>query len=194
MSENQDSKRALVAARLREARKMAKLSQGQVAKLPGMHRPTVSEIEAANRDDPRHVFGQLLEDCRAPFRIAMGRDAPARLMEPPQHRRFWLGQRLAVDLDRIAWPHIKRWRLDRRAVDADAALQNPAFRIAPGTQAGPRHRLGDPHFFRNGWLPDHLHRPSLAHRRPETGSLGVWCSRSTGLTGAFFAHVMSELL
>lgn len=40
---------AVIAARLREARKMAGLSQGQVAKLLGLHRPTVSEIEAGNR-------------------------------------------------------------------------------------------------------------------------------------------------
>lgn len=45
----QESKRALVASRLREARKMAGLSQGQVAKLLGLHRPTISEIEAGNR-------------------------------------------------------------------------------------------------------------------------------------------------
>lgn len=44
-----DPKRALVASRLREARKLAGLSQGQVAKLLSMHRPTVSEIEAGNR-------------------------------------------------------------------------------------------------------------------------------------------------
>ncbi|MCM2296777.1 helix-turn-helix transcriptional regulator [Rhodoferax sp.] len=49
MTESQDSKRAVIATRLREARKMAGVSQGQVAKLLGMHRPTISEIEAGNR-------------------------------------------------------------------------------------------------------------------------------------------------
>lgn len=39
-----------VAARLREARELAGLSQGQVARLMKIHRPTVSEIEAANRN------------------------------------------------------------------------------------------------------------------------------------------------
>lgn len=38
-----------IAGRLREARRLAGLSQGQVAKQMGMHRPTVSEIEAGNR-------------------------------------------------------------------------------------------------------------------------------------------------
>jgi transcriptional regulator with XRE-family HTH domain len=49
MSELPDSKRTVIASRLREARKMAGLSQGQVAKLLKMHRPTISEIEAGNR-------------------------------------------------------------------------------------------------------------------------------------------------
>lgn len=49
MTESIDEKRAAVAARLREARKMAGLSQGQVAKMLSMHRPTISEIEAGNR-------------------------------------------------------------------------------------------------------------------------------------------------
>jgi transcriptional regulator with XRE-family HTH domain len=38
-----------LSARLRAAREAAGLSQGQVAKLMGMHRPTISEMEAGNR-------------------------------------------------------------------------------------------------------------------------------------------------
>ncbi|CAG1020725.1 HTH-type transcriptional regulator ImmR [Methylococcales bacterium] len=38
-----------VAERLRESREAAGLSQGQVAKKIGMHRPTISEIEAGRR-------------------------------------------------------------------------------------------------------------------------------------------------
>lgn len=49
MTSQPDSKRVIVATRLREARKMAGLSQGQVAKLLDFHRPTISEIEAGNR-------------------------------------------------------------------------------------------------------------------------------------------------
>ncbi|WP_198118802.1 helix-turn-helix domain-containing protein [Massilia rhizosphaerae] len=49
MTNLQESMRQLIADRLREARKMAGLSQGQVAKMFGMHRPTISEIEAGNR-------------------------------------------------------------------------------------------------------------------------------------------------
>ena len=49
MTDTPDTKRSEIAERLREARKAAGLSQGQVAKLLQMHRPTVSEIEAGNR-------------------------------------------------------------------------------------------------------------------------------------------------
>lgn len=49
MTDSQEDKRILVGTRLREARNMAGLSQGQVAKIMGMHRPTISEIEAGNR-------------------------------------------------------------------------------------------------------------------------------------------------
>ncbi|MBF5094225.1 helix-turn-helix transcriptional regulator [Azospirillum sp. INR13] len=41
--------RQLIAQRIREARTLAGLSQGQVAKMMGMHRPSISEIEAGNR-------------------------------------------------------------------------------------------------------------------------------------------------
>lgn len=49
MTDQLEAKRAAIAERLREARKAAGLSQGQVAKLLNMHRPTISEIEAGNR-------------------------------------------------------------------------------------------------------------------------------------------------
>ncbi len=49
MSEIGDQTRAQIAERIREARKSAGLSQGQVAKLMNLHRPTISEIEAGNR-------------------------------------------------------------------------------------------------------------------------------------------------
>lgn len=49
MTDHQEDKRILIASRLREARKMAGLSQGHVAKILEMHRPTISEIEAGNR-------------------------------------------------------------------------------------------------------------------------------------------------
>lgn len=49
MTKNDAQQAFLVASRLREARKMAGLSQGQVAKILNLHRPAISEIEAGNR-------------------------------------------------------------------------------------------------------------------------------------------------
>ena len=40
---------SIVSERLRSAREQAGLSQGQVAKMLSMHRPTISEIEAGRR-------------------------------------------------------------------------------------------------------------------------------------------------
>lgn len=49
MTSNEPERRQRIAARIREARRLSGLSQGQVAKMMGMHRPSVSEIEAGNR-------------------------------------------------------------------------------------------------------------------------------------------------
>ena len=49
MKRRDDDRGASLASRLRIARKHAGLSQGQVAQLMNMHRPTVSEIEAGRR-------------------------------------------------------------------------------------------------------------------------------------------------
>jgi transcriptional regulator with XRE-family HTH domain len=58
-----DSKRGEIGSRIRMARDMAGLSQGQLAKLMGLHRPSVSEIEAGNRrvstDELEQIAGHL---------------------------------------------------------------------------------------------------------------------------------------
>ena len=46
---NNETKGQAIASRLRFAREMAGLTQGQVARSLGWHRPTVSEIEAGRR-------------------------------------------------------------------------------------------------------------------------------------------------
>jgi transcriptional regulator with XRE-family HTH domain len=45
----EDPKKVAIGARIKMAREMAGLSQGQVAKLMGLHRPSVTEMEAGNR-------------------------------------------------------------------------------------------------------------------------------------------------
>ena len=54
-------KRAQLPERLKEARKLAGLSQGHVAKLLGLHRPSVSEMEAGNRRVSADELARLAE-------------------------------------------------------------------------------------------------------------------------------------
>lgn len=61
MIEEPNEKRATIAERLKEARLMSGLSQGQVAKMLGLHRPSVSEIEAGNRRVSADELGQFAE-------------------------------------------------------------------------------------------------------------------------------------
>jgi transcriptional regulator with XRE-family HTH domain len=61
MNDTETAKRALIAERLREARKLAGLSQGQVAKILGLHRPSVSEMEASNRRVSADELARLAE-------------------------------------------------------------------------------------------------------------------------------------
>jgi transcriptional regulator with XRE-family HTH domain len=49
MTDIDSAKRGQIAERLKQARKLAGLSQGHVAKMLGLHRPSVSEMEAGNR-------------------------------------------------------------------------------------------------------------------------------------------------
>ncbi len=56
-----DKKKVIIANRIREARKMAGLSQAQVAKILGIHRPSVSEIEAGNRSVSAEEMAKLAE-------------------------------------------------------------------------------------------------------------------------------------
>ena len=61
MTDAEAKRRALIADRIREARKMAGLSQGQVAKLMNLHRPSISEIEAGNRKVSADELTRLAE-------------------------------------------------------------------------------------------------------------------------------------
>ena len=61
MNDTDVAQRALIAERLKEARKLAGLSQGHVAKILGLHRPSVSEIEAGNRRVSAHELARLAD-------------------------------------------------------------------------------------------------------------------------------------
>lgn len=59
--EDIDIKRKLIASRLRTARENSGLSQGQAAKLLGIHRPTLSEMEAGRRKVAAEEIAVLAE-------------------------------------------------------------------------------------------------------------------------------------
>ncbi len=61
MTESQNEPRWSMAARIKEARKLAGLSQGQVAQMLGLHRPSVSEMEAGNRRVSSEELARLAE-------------------------------------------------------------------------------------------------------------------------------------
>ena len=61
MSNTGATKRSQITERLKEARKLAGLSQGQVAKILGLHRPSVSEMEAGNRRVSADELARLAE-------------------------------------------------------------------------------------------------------------------------------------
>jgi|GraSoiStandDraft_24_1057298.scaffolds.fasta_scaffold1388775_1 transcriptional regulator with XRE-family HTH domain len=60
MSSN-DEKRQIIASRIREARRLAGLSQGQVAKMLDLQRPSVTEMEAGNRAVAAEELSKLAE-------------------------------------------------------------------------------------------------------------------------------------
>lgn len=83
---SETEQRQLIAQRLREARQLAGLSQGQVAKLMGMHRPTVSEIEAGNRRVNADEIARFAEIFDVASAYLLG-EAPDKLaMDDPKLR------------------------------------------------------------------------------------------------------------
>ena len=57
-------KRQIIASRIRAARRLARLSQGPVAKMLGLQRPSVTEIEAGNRAVAAEELARLAERQR----------------------------------------------------------------------------------------------------------------------------------
>lgn len=70
-----ESKRAIIASRIREARKLAGLSQAQVARMLSLHRPSVSELEAGNRRASADELVRLAEAFDVSVSWLMGEGA-----------------------------------------------------------------------------------------------------------------------
>jgi transcriptional regulator with XRE-family HTH domain len=94
-------KRMAIAARLKAAREQAGLTQGQVAKLLSLHRPSVSEMEAGRRS----VSGEELSTLAEAYGVGVdwlleGEAAdPARLRYELAARK--LSKMKADDIDRL---------------------------------------------------------------------------------------------
>lgn len=103
MTEIQESMRGAIATRLREARKVAGLSQGQVAKLLVMHRPTISEIEAGNRRVSAEELTKFAETYDVTVSWLLGESAEQLEADDPrlQLAARELGKLKPDDLDRL---------------------------------------------------------------------------------------------
>lgn len=103
MTEIQASIRGVIATRLREARKVAGLSQGQVAKLLAMHRPTISEIEAGNRRVSAEELTKFAETYDVTVSWLLGESAEQLEADDPrlQLAARELGKLKPDDLDRL---------------------------------------------------------------------------------------------
>ena len=103
MTDADGAQRALIAERLKEARKLAGLSQGHVAKILGLHRPSVSEIEAGNRRVSAHELARLADTYDVGVAWLLGK-APA-ILDPQDPRLELAARELAKlkpeDLDRL---------------------------------------------------------------------------------------------
>jgi transcriptional regulator with XRE-family HTH domain len=103
MTDGPDTLRSALAERLREARKAAGLSQGQVAKLLQMHRPTVSEIEAGNRRVSAEELTKFAETYDVTVSWLLGETAEQLEMNDPrlQLAARELSKLKPNDLDRL---------------------------------------------------------------------------------------------
>lgn len=104
MSGTDDARRrAAMAVRIKEARKLAGLSQGQVAQMLGLHRPSVSEMEVGNRRVSTNELTRLAEIFDVSVSWLLG-EAPDTLQ--PDDPRLELaarelGKLKSDDLDRL---------------------------------------------------------------------------------------------
>ncbi len=103
MSDPHVDKANTIRARLRAAREAAGLSQGQVAKLMGMHRPTISEMEAGNRRISAEELAKLadLYDAKVTWLLGEAPDSVDSNDPKLQLAARELGKLKPDDLDRL---------------------------------------------------------------------------------------------
>ena len=96
-----DTLRLEIAGRLRLAREMAGLTQGQVAKSLGWHRPTVSEVEAGRRRVRAEELTNLADLYGVNVPWIMGGDGSHKVSDRAMLAARELGKLRDEDLDRL---------------------------------------------------------------------------------------------
>jgi transcriptional regulator with XRE-family HTH domain len=96
-----NEKRIVIAGRLKAAREQAGLTQGQVARILGLHRPSVSEMEAGRRSVSAEELATLAETYGVSVNwILTAEDAdPARVRYELAARK--LSNMRAEDIDQL---------------------------------------------------------------------------------------------
>ncbi len=105
--------------------------------------PLGIEVEPSDRNDARHVLGQMREHGLAPALVLVRGDEALGLVIAPEARALPLGDGLAVDPDVVVVGDIGRRAGEHRPGDADAARQNPALGLAARAHARARDELRD---------------------------------------------------
>ena len=120
MTNLDSAKRAQIAERLKEARKLAGLSQGHVAKILGLHRPSVTEMEMAKRRVSAEELAQLAKIYDVSVDWLLG-EAPETL--DAQDPRLELAARELVKLKPEDLEHLLRLLAAQRS-DSTATEDN----------------------------------------------------------------------
>src|SRR5690606_15060879 len=95
------------------------------------------DVEAADGEDARQpLLLEPVEDGLAALGVLLGDHEPRRLVIEPDPRAGAFGQQAAVDADFIIGGDVEGGRADRRAVDRDATVLDPALGITTRTKAG----------------------------------------------------------
>ncbi len=110
-------KRMAIAARLKAAREQAGLTQGQVARILGLHRPAISELEAGRRS----VSAEELDTLAETYGVSVD----------------WLLNKEEVDSARVRYELAARKLSNLRAEDIDQLLELLASLKQKGARRDP---------------------------------------------------------
>jgi hypothetical protein len=101
------------------------------------------DVEPADCDHARQVGRQHSKNRVSPLWIARGGDETPRLVEQKEAGALRRAKRGAVDAHVVRFADVEGWAREDLAIDADTPLGDPRLGFPAGTDAGPRHDLGD---------------------------------------------------